>query len=101
MSKDAAFDQTHWSLIATLRCGESPRVREALETLCRAYWYPLYAYVRRCGKSPEDAADLTQSFFAQFLETDAFARADPERGRLRTFLLSAMQRFIRDDWRRR
>lgn len=100
MPRDAKFSPTRWSLIATLRCGDEPRVRAALETLCRAYWYPLYAYARRCGQTPEDAADLTQAFFAQLLEKDIFARADPGRGRLRTFLLSAMQRFVRDDWRR-
>jgi len=100
MSRDAAFSPTRWSLIAALRCGEAPQVREALETLCRAYWYPLYAYARRCGQVPEDAADITQSFFAQLIEKEIFARADPERGRLRTFLLTAMQNFLRDDWRK-
>lgn len=77
-----------------------PRVREALENLCGGYWYPLYAYARRCGQSPEDAADLTQSFFAFLLEREVFEQADPERGRLRTFLLTAMQRFICDEWRK-
>ncbi len=100
MSGNAAFNPTRWSLIATLRCGEAPRVRAALETLCGAYWYPLYAYARRSGQPPEDAADLTQSFFAFLLEKEVFAQADPERGKLRTFLLTAMQRFLRDDWRK-
>jgi RNA polymerase sigma-70 factor (ECF subfamily) len=95
-----AFTPTRWSLIATLRSGEAPQVEQALETLCGAYWYPLYAYVRRAGHSAEDAADLTQAFFAKLLEKDALATADPARGRLRTFLLTAMQHFLRDDWRR-
>ncbi|HWB02894.1 MAG TPA: sigma factor [Verrucomicrobiales bacterium] len=98
-SKDA-FAPTRWSLIATLQSGETVRVQEALETLCHAYWYPLYAYIRRAGHSPEDAADLTQSFFAQLLEKDMLARADPARGRLRTFLLTALQHFLCDDWRK-
>ena len=100
MPANAAFTPTRWSLIAVLRSGEEPRVREALETLCRAYWYPLYAYVRRAGHSPEDAADLTQAFFAKLLEKGVLACADPARGRLRTFLLTAMQNFLCDDWRK-
>ena len=100
MQERAAFTPTRWSLIATLRSGEPARVDQALETLCRAYWYPLYAYVRRAGHSPEDAADLTQTFFAKLLEKRVLASADPMRGRLRTFLLTAMQHFLRDDWRK-
>jgi DNA-directed RNA polymerase specialized sigma24 family protein len=100
MSRDAAFSPTRWSLIAALRAGDEPAKDAALETLCTAYWYPLYAYARRSGQGPDDAADLTQSFFAHLLEKEVFAMADPERGRLRTFLLSAMQRFLRDEWRK-
>ena len=100
MSGKAAFNPTRWSLIATLRGGEAGRVRAAMETLCGAYWYPLYACARRSGQSPEDAADLTQSFFAFLLEKEVFAQADPGRGKLRTFLLTAMQRFLRDEWRK-
>jgi RNA polymerase sigma-70 factor (ECF subfamily) len=72
----------------------------ALERLCASYWYPLYAYVRRSGNGPEEAKDLTQAFFEHILETDMFAAADPERGRLRTFLLSALQNFLRAEWRK-
>jgi RNA polymerase sigma-70 factor (ECF subfamily) len=100
MSRDPAFNPTRWSLIAVLRNGEGPRVQEALETLCRAYWYPLYAYARRCGQAPDDAADLTQAFFAHLIEKEIFAQANPERGRLRNYLLTAMQNFLRDNWRR-
>src|SRR5688572_32879182 len=74
--------------------------RRALEELCRTYWYPLYAYVRRSGKSPEEAEDLTQEFFARLLEKDLFAQADRERGRFRTFLLTALQRFLANEWHR-
>ncbi len=82
-----------------MRSGDAPRAREAMEKLCHAYWYPLYAYVRRTGQSHEDAADLTQGFFAVLVEKELLTRADPERGRLRNFLLTALQRFLRDDWR--
>jgi RNA polymerase sigma factor (sigma-70 family) len=64
----------------------APDAREALATLCNAYWYPIYAYIRRQGHTPEQAQDLTQEFFAYLLERDLIAKADPERGRFRAFL---------------
>ena len=70
----------------------------ALEALCRAYWYPLYAYVRRCGHSPPDAQDLTQEFFARLLEHNWIARADRHKGRFRSFLLMALKRFLANEW---
>jgi RNA polymerase sigma-70 factor (ECF subfamily) len=70
----------------------------ALETLCRAYWYPLYAFVRRRGHSPSDARDLTQEFFARLLEHNWIAHADREKGRFRSFLLMAMKRFLAKEW---
>ena len=70
----------------------------ALEELCRAYWYPLYAYVRRQGRSPEDAQDLTQEFFARLLEHKYVRLADPQRGRFRTFLLSSLKNFLINEW---
>jgi RNA polymerase sigma factor (sigma-70 family) len=72
--------------------------REALAKLCQTYWYPLYAYVRRRGFSPPDAEDMTQEFFARFLEHDWVANADPEKGRFRSFLLSAMNHFLANEW---
>jgi len=74
--------------------------RRALEELCRGYWYPLYAYVRRQGNSPEDAQDLTQEFFARFLEKESVKLADRDRGRFRTFLLTALEHFLANEWRR-
>jgi len=71
----------------------SPRSAEALERLCRAYWYPLYAYARRAGHSPSDAEDLTQGFFARLLEKDYLRSAAPDKGRFRTFLLVAFKRY--------
>lgn len=76
------------------------RSRKALEQLCRAYWYPLYAFVRHRGYSSDDAQDLTQSFFARIIETGGFASADPERGRFRSYLLGAMKHFLANEWHR-
>ena len=76
------------------------RAREALEKLCRAYWYPLYAFVRSRGHSTADAQDLTQAFFARIIETGGFASADRERGRFRSYLLGAMKHFLANEWHR-
>ena len=78
--------------------GDTPNAQAALETLCRTYWYPLYAYARRRGQSVEDAQDLTQAFFARLLERHWVADADQQRGRFRTFLLTAMNRFMAGEW---
>jgi DNA-directed RNA polymerase specialized sigma24 family protein len=100
MAGDADFQPTRWSLIASLRSGSGEQERAAREQLCAAYWYPLYAYVRRSGHNAEEARDLTQEFFARLLSKNLFALAERERGKLRTFLLSALQRFLRDEWRK-
>jgi RNA polymerase sigma factor (sigma-70 family) len=94
------FQPTRWSLIVSLRAGGDEVRQRAREELCALYWYPLYAYVRRSGNQVEEARDLTQGFFAHLLEKNVFALADPERGRLRTFLLTALRRFLRDEWRK-
>ncbi|MBI1842837.1 MAG: sigma-70 family RNA polymerase sigma factor [Verrucomicrobia bacterium] len=78
----------------------SPDSAAALETLCRAYWYPLYAYVRASGRSPHDAQDLTQEFFARLLARDWLRVVLPEKGRFRTFLVVTMKRFLTNEWRR-
>jgi RNA polymerase sigma-70 factor (ECF subfamily) len=85
------FATTRWSVVVATR-GEAAAAREALETLCRAYWYPLYAFARRRGTPPEDAQDLVQGFFLVLLRRGSLAAADPDRGRFRTFLLTAFQR---------
>jgi RNA polymerase sigma-70 factor (ECF subfamily) len=79
---------------------DAPQARDALETLCQAYWYPLYAYVRRRGYAPADAEDLTQHFFAWLLERDWLERADPQRGRFRSFLLTSLSHFLANEWDR-
>lgn len=78
----------------------SPVARRALEQLCHAYWYPLYAYVRRQGHNVEDAQDLTQEFFARLLEHKYLRLADRNRGRFRTFLLTSLQHFLINDWKK-
>jgi RNA polymerase sigma-70 factor (ECF subfamily) len=92
------FDTTHWSAI--LKAGEdsSPAALQALEQLCATYWYPLYAYIRRQGRTPPDAQDLTQEFFARLLERRYLRLADRKRGRFRTFLLTSLKHFLINEW---
>jgi RNA polymerase sigma-70 factor (ECF subfamily) len=78
----------------------SAKSQSALETLCRNYWYPLYAYARRCGQSPHDAQDLTQEFFCRLLEKRWLDTADRAKGRLRTFFIVALKHFMAKEWRR-
>ncbi len=92
------FTTTHWSLVVRAARGtETPRAAAAMAELCRTYWYPLYAFVRRRGYSPQDAEDLTQAFFARLLDKQALAAADREKGRFRTFLLMAVKRFLANE----
>jgi RNA polymerase sigma-70 factor (ECF subfamily) len=91
---DSQFHTTHWSLIAQAAGQESPSSQAALSDLCQAYWYPVYAFIRRRGQSADDARDLAQEFFATLLEKGYLADADPERGRFRSFLLTAVSRFV-------
>jgi RNA polymerase sigma factor (sigma-70 family) len=94
------FPSTHWSVVLAAEQGSSPTAQAALEKLCRAYWYPLYVYVRRRGYSPEDAQDLTQSFFERLLERDLLAELRPAGARFRSFLLHAMKNLLASDWTR-
>lgn len=90
----AQFATTHWSVVLEAGEGASPESAAASERLCRTYWYPLYAFVRRKGYAAADAEDLVQDFFATFLQKGYVERADPARGRFRTFLLTSMQNFL-------
>src|SRR5512133_3964541 len=92
------FSTTHWSVVLTAGGCDPSRAREALETLCRTYWYPLYAFVRRQGCDQEDARDLTQAFFAHLLRRDFLHGVGPEKGRFRSFLLACLKHFLADDW---
>jgi RNA polymerase sigma factor (sigma-70 family) len=79
---------------------DTARAATALDQLCRAYWFPLYGYLRRHGLSPEDAEDLTQGYFASLIERNYLAQADHERGRLRSFLLTTLKHYLADQWSR-
>ena len=92
------FLTTHWSVVLAAKDKSSPESAAALEVLCRAYWYPLYAFVRRQGHSPTDAQDLTQEFFARLLAKEYLQAADREKGRFRTFLRVALRRFLANEW---
>jgi RNA polymerase sigma-70 factor (ECF subfamily) len=94
---DARFATTHWTVVLTAGSPDSSRYREALETLCQAYWYPLYAYLRRCGHTPHEAEDQIQGFFAYLLERRALRRVDPRRGKFRSFLLGTLKHFLTDE----
>lgn len=89
-----SFGTTHWSLILAARDRGTPQAAHALAELCAAYWYPLYAFIRRRGHDPDRAADLTQGFFARFLEKDYLTSVDPSKGRFRAFLLAACKHFL-------
>jgi RNA polymerase sigma factor (sigma-70 family) len=88
-----AFSTTHWSVVLTAQ-GRSPAADEALEKLCRTYWWPLYGFVRRNGYGPEEAQDLTQGFFALLLERRDFDVVRREKGRLRSYLLVSLKNFL-------
>ncbi len=94
-----AFTTTHWSVVLEAQ-GESPAAQEALEKLCRIYWRPIYAFLRRQGFPPEEAEDITQGFFAQLLERRSLSAVRKEKGRLRSFLLGALKYFVADEQRR-
>ena len=97
---EIGWSTTQWSMVLAAAHRETPNAQAALESLCRTYWYPLYAYVRRRGHAPQDAQDLTQAFFVRLLQRHWLGAADRGRGRFRTFLLTAMSRFLSDEWDR-
>jgi RNA polymerase sigma-70 factor (ECF subfamily) len=90
----ANFATTHWSLVRAARSESPERARDALEQLCRTYWPPVYAFARRTGHGYEDARDLTQGFFALLIERESLFHANPDRGRLRSFLIGAFKHFL-------
>ncbi len=94
------FATTRWTLVLAAGRRGAPQADAALEELCRAYWYPLYAYIRRQGRSREDAEDLTQAFFARLLEKNDFSDLSSERGKFRAFLLAALKHFLANEWDR-
>jgi RNA polymerase sigma-70 factor (ECF subfamily) len=88
------FATTDWQLIAAVRGADPPQAQQALAVLCAAYWYPLYAYLRRRGHSADQAQDLTQGFFASLLGRDFLTGIAPEKGKFRSFLLSSLQNYL-------
>jgi RNA polymerase sigma-70 factor (ECF subfamily) len=92
------FTTTHWSVVLAAKQDSSEAAQAALERLCCTYWYPLYAYVRRRGHSPEDAQDFTQAFFTELLERSSLRTVDPSKGKFRSFLLGALQHFLLNEW---
>ena len=94
------FATTHWSVVLQAGEGGSAGAMEALERLCRTYWYPLYAFVRRKGYGVSEAEDLTQEFFARLLSRNFPSGIKPEGGRFRSYLLTALQHFLTNEWQR-
>jgi len=93
------FVTTHWSVVIAAG-GDASRAAPALARLCSAYWYPIYAFTRRQGRTPHDAQDLTQEFFAQLIERESLAGVVRERGRFRTWLLGSLKHFLANQWHR-
>jgi DNA-directed RNA polymerase specialized sigma24 family protein len=96
----ASFATTHWSVVARCALTDVPEAADALARLCEMYWPPIYSFIRRRGYPPPDAQDLTQSFFAFFLRTKAYARTDRLHGKFRSFLLASVKNFLADNWDR-
>ena len=96
----ADFAATRWSMVLLAGQSHSPEAASALEKLCRAYWYPLYAFVRRTGRSEHEAQDLTQEFFYRLIEKRTLRAADQTKGKFRSFLISSMKNFLANEWDR-
>jgi RNA polymerase sigma-70 factor (ECF subfamily) len=94
------FRTTHWSVVLLAGQASSPESTAALDELCRVYWFPLYAFVRREGHGPEAAQDLTQAFFCHLLGNCALASVHPAKGRFRSFLLASFKNFLANEWDR-
>jgi len=94
------FTTTHWTVVLAAGGEESPEAAQALEALCRTYWYALYAYIRRRGYAAPEAQDLTQEFLARLLATNGLASVDRRKGRFRSFLLASLNHFLANEWDR-
>ena len=99
-ARNDRFATTHWSMVVRAGAARSPEANQSLATLCENYWFPLYAFVRRAGHSAEDAQDLTQEFFVRLLDKHFLAAADSKKGRFRTFLITAVKRFLANEYDR-
>src|SRR6185503_7051707 len=92
------FTTTHWSVVLAAGGNQDTRSAAALDALCRAYWYPLYFYVRRLGQTAPEAQDSIQEFFLRVLQKNSLTAADPTRGRFRSFLLTSLKHFLINEW---
>jgi DNA-directed RNA polymerase specialized sigma24 family protein len=92
------FVTTRWTMVLSAGRKSSPHSERALGELCQTYWYPLYAYIRRQGRTKEDAEDLVQAFFTRFLEKNYLEGLAAERGKFRAFLLAALKHFLANEW---
>ena len=99
VSAAASFVTTHWSVVLRAGNQHSPESASSLEKLCCVYWHPLYGYVRRQGKNPHDAQDLTQEFFSCLLASHSLGAVHPSKGRFRSFLIAALNHFLANDWK--
>jgi DNA-directed RNA polymerase specialized sigma24 family protein len=97
-ARSPVFGTTHWSIVLSAGDAKSPQAKEALERLCQAYWYPLYAYVRRKGYDADSSQDLIQEFFARLLARNYLSVADRNRGKFRSFLLGSLEHFLAREW---
>ena len=95
----AEFPLTHWTLVRAVQSGSAEEAARAMEALCKSYWYPIYAYLRRTGRSTSDAEDLTQAFFHKLITGHAIQTARPEAGKLRSWLLAVLKRLLADEAR--
>ena len=95
-TSQVAFPSTRWSLVRSMQKGGEAEAARALNEICRHYWYPIYAFIRRKGHNAETARDLTQEFFLQLLNRRFFERADPLKGRFRAFLMASLAYFLAD-----
>jgi RNA polymerase sigma-70 factor (ECF subfamily) len=95
-----AFRTTHWSVVMQAGAPESGESKQALEELCRTYWFPIYGYIRSRGYSPDDAQDLVQAFFERFLEKNYLESVNAQRGKFRSFLLASVNHFLSNEWDR-
>ena len=94
------FATTRWTIVLTAGRSNTPQAQAALEKLCQTYWYPLYAFVRRQGHSPQDAQDLTQEFFAKLIAKHYLGDVDRSKGKFRSFLLASLRHFLANEWDR-
>src|SRR5579883_2811535 len=101
VNRTGAFSTTHWSVVLAAGDGDAARSTMALEKLCRQYWHPIYAFVRRRGADRHEAEDLTQAFFEHLLNKESLKKVDPQKGKFRTFLLAALTNFLANEWDKR